>query len=320
MTAMEIQKDLAGQRLDAALASLLPDASLRARRRCIDLGLVCVNGRPGRAGQRLRVGDRIDVAQESATPQPAARLVCREGDYAILAKPAGLHSVSLAGSAASSLEAQLPELLPGQTARLLQRLDRHTSGLVCAALTGEAASAFRNWEQRGQCHKRYVAILEGEMPQAVTATRAIDTDQRLKSRVTQDEAPAVRHTCFEPLACAPLCELLPGLLPGLVPGGADGRQAATLAGCVIHRGCRHQIRAHAAHAGHPLVGDTLYGAAPLSRPEHTEQDPGPAFFLHAAAIVAPALRCTLPPPWPLGPWGQAVEKWLESAPQYGMKS
>lgn len=309
MTAMEILKDLEGQRLDAALASLVPEASLRARRRLIDLGLVHVNGKPGRAGQRLRAGDRIGLAQATATPQPVARLVLHEGDYAILAKPAGLHSVSLAGSVASSLEAQLPELLPGQTARLLQRLDRHTSGLVCAALTGDAASAFRNWEQRGQCHKRYVAILEGEMPQPVTATRAIDTDQRLKSRVTQDEAPAVRHTCFEPLASALLHEILPCF--------SDCQQKVTLAGCVIHRGCRHQIRAHAAHVGHPLAGDTLYGAAALPQPDGQERPC--AFFLHAAAIVAPALRCTLPPPWPLGPWAQAVEKWLESAPQYGMK-
>ena len=315
MTALEIPKKLAGQRLDAALASLAPDLSLRARRRLIDNGSVLVNGKPGRAGQRLRVGDTLELRAPADTATSSnneflqsVRLVATQGDFALLAKPAGLHSVSLAGSDTSSLESCLPQLLPNNpAARLLQRLDRDTSGLVCVALSDTAAEVFRQWEHRGQCRKHYVALLQGELAASITATRAIDTNQRLKSRVTVDEAPSVRHTSFEPLACGPLCEFLPEM--------TGSTQPVTLAGCVIHRGCRHQIRAHAAHVGHPLVGDSLYDS---SEPGLQEDCPG-TFWLHAAAIVAPRLRCTLQPAWHMAPQAlTAVEKWLETLPRYGI--
>ena len=330
---LAINGNLVGQRLDAALASLAPPLSLRARRRLIENGTVLVNGKPGRAGQRLRASDVVDVLdaadQSETSPQSGphsspgyaqdsgpdslashAFLVSIQGDYAILAKPAGLHSASLAGGKSTTLEAQLPRLLPEYPhAQLLQRLDLHTSGLVCAALSTSAATAFRQWERRGQCEKRYVALLRGTLTESFVATHAIDTDQRLKSRVTVDEAPPLRHTQFVPLAHGPARELVPGLGEGL-----DDDSPVTLTGCVIRMGCRHQIRAHAAHAGHPLLGDGLYDA--LSPTQATTH-----FFLHAGAIAAPQLRCTLPPPWELAPQARvAAEKWFENVPRYGITS
>lgn len=336
--------DMEGQRLDAALLALAPHLSLRGRRRLIERGGVLVNGKPGRPGQRLRAHDVVELADVPAgdmAPAPdnpqssqqsslqsdaqvgaqsGPQLVAVAGDFAVLCKPAGMHSVSLAGSASPSLEAALASLLPQYpAARLLQRLDRQTSGLVCVALTDAAAASFRQWEARGQCHKRYVALLRGTLAEAVTATSAIDTSNRRTSRILPEDAPPLRHTSFVPLAHGTAGEMLPHW-----PDSADianraalGQTPVTLAGCVIHRGCRHQIRAHAASLGHALLGDALYGS-----PEMEGGDGGNGadrFFLHAAAIAAPAVRQALPPAWGLAPpMAQAVEKWLENLPRYGV--
>lgn len=123
-------ENMAGQRLDFALSLLLPQMGLRGRKRCIDSGLVLVNGRTCTAAQRLRNGDVVSLAdapaeaaatatQASAHPdqgkaraQAIPRFLERQGDLCFFFKPAGLHTAALAGSTAPSLEGMLPQLLP----------------------------------------------------------------------------------------------------------------------------------------------------------------------------------------------------------------
>jgi len=120
MKSLTIGGSLVGQRLDRALARLVPDLGLRGRRRLLEDGLVFRNGRPGRAADRLRAGDRLDL-QPLPTPgeipratcgHDAPRLLGRQGELCFLYKPAGMHTVALAGRAGLSLEGCLPELLP----------------------------------------------------------------------------------------------------------------------------------------------------------------------------------------------------------------
>lgn len=163
MAVRELRVDaaLAGQRLDQALAALTPELGLRGRRRLIARRAVLVSGRAMPAAHRLRVGELVSLRE--ATAEPAAvprlaetpRLLARQGEYCFLYKPAGLHSTALAGGGGFSLERALPALLaslPGAgAAQLLQRLDYGTSGIVCAALTRQAALAFRRAEREGRC-------------------------------------------------------------------------------------------------------------------------------------------------------------------------
>ena len=302
---LRVSDELAGSRLDRALAALTAEG-LRGRRRRIAEGGVLVNGRPCHAAaRRLQPGDVLALAEPpgvpASPPESAARLVGRQGEFCLLVKAAGLPCAALAGKAGDSLEGRLaglcaPVLLPGERPLLLQRLDTGTSGLVCAALTPVAADAFRAAEAAGDCEKRYLAVLEGALESPVTARRALDTRGRRTSRVLEADGEPLRWTEFLPLhiwrgeACARLgAHLAEGAEGGEGghPDGARSPRALTLAGCRIRRGARHQIRAHAAALGHPLLGDARYGATV-----------GERFFLHHGFLAWPGGACAVPPPWP----------------------
>ncbi|MDE7370900.1 MAG: pseudouridine synthase [Desulfovibrio sp.] len=318
--ALTIDAESAGMRLDKALAALVSEG-LRGRRRRIEESGVLLNGaaclEPAR---RVRAGDVLALLvpePPSEPPQDLARLLGRQGDFCFLFKGAGLHSAALPGKGGDSLEARLPALCapvlaPGEQPKLLQRLDQGTSGLVCAALMPEAARAFRVAEAAGQCEKRYLALLTGELAGSVTARRRLDTNARRTTRVLNEDAEPLRRTDFLPLhvfegeASARLSALL-------APDAAEAPPALTLAACRIRLGGRHQIRAHAASLGHPLFGDGRYAhqGAPASTAGH--------FFLHHGRLALPRERCSVAPPWP---WLEAylppearrrVRAWLETA-------
>lgn len=299
---LRIAGEHAGARLDHALTRLVGEG-LRGRRRRIARAGVLVNGIPCRdPARRLRPGDLIALAPPDAEP-PApdaatrARLLARVGDFCVLFKAAGLHSAALAGNDGDSLEARLPALcgpalLPGETPLLLQRLDHGTSGLVCAALTPEAARSFRAAEAEGRCEKRYLALLTGALPGPLTARGRLDTNRRRTSRLLAQDGDMPRWTEFFPLHVwqAEDAARLRALLCG-APDGAERPGALTLAACRIRRGARHQIRAHAASLEHPLLGDRRY--TPKAAEEPTE-----GFWLHHGFLAWPDGRCAAPPPWP----------------------
>lgn len=307
--------DLAGARLDRALGALMR-GGLRGRRRRIAEGGVILNGAICRdAARRVKTGDMLALgATDAAAPSGEARLLGREGDFCFLFKGAGLHCAALAGKDGDSLEARLPGLCapvlrPGEKPELLQRLDWGTSGVVCAALNADAARAFRGAEAAGNCEKRYLALLTGALDAPVTARQRLDTANRRTTRALDAEAEALRHTEFLPFhvwrgeAARRLCAL---------SGMAGASGALTLAGCRIRLGARHQIRAHAAALGHPLLGDMQYGAP--------GEPPGaPRFFLHHGLLAWPGGRCRAAPPWPgldenLPPEARPrVRAWLGSA-------
>lgn len=291
--------ETAGLRLDRALAAILPHMGLRGRRRAIDDGRVLVNGQPGSAAQHVRRGDRVVVRpvrdRNDVCGTDTARVLARQGAYWFLYKPPGQHSVTLAGGTARGLDAFLSEYLgknfdlPGQGRAsilpvLLQRLDRGTSGIVCAAGTEAAAQAFRQAERAGRCEKRYLALVEGHLATPTVVRHALQTAHRRRSRVLPSLAESLRWTELWPLhfwTPAALKRLWPHLN---VPSGA------TLAACRIRCGARHQIRAHAAFLGHPLVGDADYGAScPL--------DGSPPLYLHHGGLSFPGASCAILPAW-----------------------
>ncbi|WP_298033428.1 RNA pseudouridine synthase [uncultured Desulfovibrio sp.] len=336
MPARELRVDaaLAGQRLDHALAALMPELGLRGRRRLIARNAVLVGGRAASAARRLRPGELITLHHPAAEGKDAAfpiadkpRLLSHQGEYCFLYKPAGLHSAALAGGGGSSLEAALPALLAslpdGGAARLLQRLDYGTSGIVCAALTQEAVLAFRRAEREGQCEKRYLALLRGILVAPATVRAALDTADRRQIRLLAPTDDSGRWTEFLPLHVWEDAASLPpelaegsGAISG--PAGPFGEVGLTLAACRIRCGARHQIRAHAAALGHPLRGDDLYGPASAEPPAGAAA-PARFFSLHHGALLLPGVACVLPPSWPLPEaQAEAVRKWLESPPQCGI--
>ncbi len=276
-----------GARLDRALLALAPGASLALRRRLIETGQALLDGRTFPPGRKVRAGQTLALVAPEAEPPsglcasgPAqAALLVRQGPFAALHKPAGLPTAALAGKPGPSLEAQLPALLPGETPLLLTRLDTPTSGLVLAALAPEAARAFRDLEAGGRTRKEYLAVVRGRLDQPLVLTQALDTAKRTKTRVLpQPDLDPARHTRAEPLAAPPGLAALSAVHGPL-----------TLVRAVIGRGARHQIRAHLARAGHPLLGDALYG--PDGTPAHPLR-------LHHRRIEFPGFSAQDEPDWP----------------------
>ena len=335
----------ADQRLDRVLGRLLPDMGLRGRRRLCELGLALVNGRPARESKKLRAGDTVsltdlvDVSGDTAsvgdarstqapaapaparpnTPREAAplfpedkpRLIRRTPRFAFLCKPAAMHTESLAGKPGDSLQSLLPELLGPMKGRvrLLNRLDYPTSGLVTAALTEAGVHDYQDYQDDGRTEKRYLALLEGEMPHGMLASQRLILKNRDRVLVELARHPDPRrHTVVDPLAVLELAPLLRRL--GLDRRGWKGTppRFVTLAGCTILKGARHQIRAHCSSLGFPLLGDWRYGAS-----FHPDQNDGETFFLHHACLLLPGLETNVIPPW-LGHLGssaaQAAEIWM----------
>lgn len=270
-----------GARLDRALEQLLPGSGLRLRRRLVETGRVLMEGRTAPAGLKVRAGQRVtllpDVAdnQESAQerfsvqPLPAVKMVVRTRDYAALDKPAGLHSAALAGGGGASLEAMLPELFPGITPRLLNRLDLLTSGLVLAAMNARAAKIFAALKPKDVV-KEYLAVVEGVLDEALVLKRKLDTDDRKRTRVLgKMENDARGWTLVWPEAA-------------LIGG-------RTLVRVRIQAGARHQIRAHLAAANLPIVGDPLYGDLDASS--------GSRLYLHHRRLEFLDFKAFCPPPW-----------------------
>ena len=313
-----VPEEAQGWRLDKALGLLLAspspeqeaarpdlfalaDLGLRARRRLCDRSLVLVNGKPGIPGLKLRAGQEIIILPDpegAALPEDAPSLVYKDGGIAALYKPAGMHTAALAGSLSPSLETLLGDLLPseeeGYASRLLNRLDAPTSGLVLASCTDDGERRWYRAERIGNTDKLYLALIEGQPLYDFTVARRLDTDTRNKTRVRHTDDPdPVRHTDVTLLA-----PLTAGDVPCLVESD-DPDAPLMLVGCRIRKGARHQIRAHLAAAGHPLAGDSLYGA----------ELPCPSgFLLHHGRVSLPDFQAFRLPAWlPLLP-REAQEK------------
>jgi len=140
----------------------------------------------------------------------------------------------------SSLVGAVREEFGLATSHLIFRLDRETSGVVVFAKDAATASRLQKALQRRQVRKSYLAILTGELREAVAVDQPLGDDEAgpvfVKSMVRPDGQAAV--TRFEPLAVS---------------------NGFTLVRVVIETGRKHQIRVHAKWLGHSDVGDKIYG-------------------------------------------------------------
>jgi 23S rRNA pseudouridine1911/1915/1917 synthase len=249
-------------RLDKALASQM-GLGLRRCRTLIDSGRVLVDGKRCQKGVLIHPGQHVRVASDEPVPVcQDVRIVARKARFAALAKPGGLHTV--AGRGADCLEACLPRLgLEGW--ELVNRLDFLTSGLVLAAASADDAAAYKTWQDEAKADKWYLALAHGKVDRVQASQRILD-DKRPVVRVTLETDSPLRWT----------------LARAVRRVGDD-----TLLLVKIFKGRRHQIRAHLAHAGHPLVGDPVYGAG----------EPG-GLYLHHWRIDLPGFSASLMPDWP----------------------
>ena len=202
------------------------------------------------ASSRLAVGDVVDVAlaRQAAMPTPpdvpSATIIYQDSVCLAVEKPAGI-LVHGDGTCAPTLTDRVRVSLARQgvaaNPQAVQRLDVDTTGLVLFSLAEEFQPAFDALVAGHAMRKRYLAVVEGSFPAGVL---------RLDAPLGRDRHDARR------MRVSPRGK--PALTLVTVLARRGGRSLLLLE---LGTGRRHQIRVHLAHAGHPIVGDALYGRA-----------------------------------------------------------
>ncbi len=244
----EIETELAGKRLDQALAQLWPDYSRRQLQDWIRAGQVTVNGETRRPRDKIQTHDQIilhaQITAHSKCQPEAIPLDIRFADEHILVlnKPAGLVVHPAAGCPDGTLQNGLlhydPALSILPRAGIVHRLDKDTTGLMVVARTQRAYQTLVTALATHAVQRNYLALVTG----VVTAGGRIE--QPIGRHPT-------RRTC---MAVHPLGK------PAVTHYRVDTRFAHhTLLRVQLETGRTHQIRVHMAAIRHPLCGDPVYG-------------------------------------------------------------
>jgi 23S rRNA pseudouridine1911/1915/1917 synthase len=272
---------LAGQRLDRALVAAIPGLSRTRAQAAIADHRVTVNGRVARPSLLLEAGMHLAYAPElpalppdgpAAADKPTERAPLRilyeddallvvEKAAGVVVHPAPGHA-SGTGTLVDALLAHAPGLHGGADVSrpgIVHRLDKDTSGLLVVAKNAAAHTALARQMKDRAMVKRYLALVEGEMPVPEGVIEApIGRDPRHRQRMA---------------------------LVGAQSGGREARtrfrvlraaRGRSLLEITLETGRTHQIRVHLAAVRHPVVGDPVYGRPQPPAP--------PRQFLHAAHL------------------------------------
>jgi 23S rRNA pseudouridine1911/1915/1917 synthase len=294
-----------GTRLDQFLTARLESVSRARVQEMIAEGNVLVNDAPAKASLKLRGGERINVlADAHRTPLKAIAedipldIVYEDDDLAVINKPAGMMVHAGAGASEDarnrgtlvnallhhlqSLSGVGGELRPG----IVHRLDKETSGLIIVVKNDEAHRKLGAQFAAREVKKKYVALVHGWVKKdSGTIAQNISRDPVRRMRMTarlQGGRAAVTHYRVVRRLDTKFGKL-------------------TLLDVKIDTGRTHQIRVHVAAMGHPVVGDTMYGAPKQARGKSAAIGL-PRNFLHAAELefrhprtgVTIALKSELP--------------------------
>jgi 23S rRNA pseudouridine1911/1915/1917 synthase len=256
----------AGRRLDQYLTTHLEKLSRVRVQALIQEGKVRVNGQPAtRASLHVHLGDVVEAAWAPSAPLTAQpediplEILYEDADLVVVNKPSGMavhagggvHRGTLVNALLFHFTA-LSRVGGAQRPGLVHRLDRLTSGVIVAAKNDVAHRRLAKQFHDRQVEKTYVALVQGLMKKTSGEIDApIGRDLVRRTRMTARRAeglPGVRSA----LTRWRVLERFPGRLPF----GGD----ASLLEVNIATGRMHQIRVHLASIGHPVVGDTMYGA------------------------------------------------------------
>lgn len=260
---LDIPITLHGERLDRALAILLPEFSRSFSQQLLSEG--CVSSLlpesrvVSKASARVRMGERYRVTLRP-TPQSQAfkpeamdlNVVYQDDDLRVIHKPAGLvvHPApgNWSGTLLNGLLALDPQAVMLPRAGIVHRLDKDTSGLMVVARSRRCMDALVAMIGAREVHREYLAVAyrtwNGAKRREVEAAVGRDSRNRLRMAVVDltRQSGKEAHTTFDCL---------------------DTQDDACLVQCTLHSGRTHQIRVHMAHIGHPLLSDSLY-AGPMN--------------------------------------------------------
>jgi 23S rRNA pseudouridine955/2504/2580 synthase len=248
-----------GQRVDNALATLLKGVPRSLLYRLLRTGQVRVNGRRAKPDTRLAAGDELRIpplrqAAAVAAAAPAVELLerlrgavlHRDRHFLVLDKPPGIASHGGSGVSHGAIEL-LRAAFPDEPLELVHRLDRDTSGVLVLARSRKALLGAQEAIRGGRVTKQYLCLMTGTLKRA-----RFDVNVPLRKfdlaggerivRAADDGKPAL--TFFREV---------------------ERYVDASLVEATLATGRTHQIRVHAAHAGHALAGDEKYGAREVNK-------------------------------------------------------
>ena len=244
----QVPDELAGQRLDQALARMFPDYSRSRLKAWLLDGSVLVDGAPWRPRDRVQGGETVVVTVQAAAAvraEPEAMrldVIFEDDDLLVINKPAGLVVHPGAGNARGTLQngllAHAPQLETLPRAGIVHRLDKDTSGLLLVAKSIPAHTALVRELAERSISRQYLAICNGVLTGGGRIDAAIGRHpvDRTRMAVRDNGRPAVTH--YTVIARF---------------------RAHTYVNVVLETGRTHQIRVHFAWRGHPLLGDPVYG-------------------------------------------------------------
>ncbi|MEJ5988750.1 RluA family pseudouridine synthase [Ramlibacter sp. PS3R-8] len=315
MRALAIERAQHGERLDRALALLLPEFSRSYLQQLIEAGALRLQGAVvTKPSQRVRAGDRLEI-ELRPTPQSQAfqpedlpiPVVFEDEHLLVVDKPAGLvvHPApgNWSGTLLNALLARHAGARNLPRAGIVHRLDKDTSGLMVVARTRAAMDRLVEMIAAREVARQYLALAhrpwQGADQRRVEAPIGRDPRNRLRMAVVDLQ----RH---------------PGKTAATGVRLWQQAEAGCAVVCTLETGRTHQIRVHMAHIGHPLVGDVLYGGAVSAAVPRQALHAFRLAFAHPVTGAAHSFHAPLPPDLQPGwaAWGLRYNEpeWLTGQP------
>ena len=246
---LEMPADLAGQRLDSALARLMPQHSRTRIKGWIEAGQVRVGRLPCKPRDLVVAGTRVNILVTVADPRSDVlpeniplTILHEDKEILVIDKPVGLVVHPGAGNTHHTLQNALlgfdPSLASLPRAGIIHRLDKDTSGLLVVARTAEAHTSLTRQLMARTVAREYLALCVGVMTGGGTIDEPIGRHRadRLRMTVREDGRSAVTH--YRVL---------------------ERFRAHTYLNVKLETGRTHQIRLHLSHVRYPIAGDQVYG-------------------------------------------------------------
>ncbi len=247
------------------LTRQFPTAKKQTLKRMVSAGRVLINRQPAKKlAQAVAAEDVVAILDKamgkSAAPRDSGRpdftIVHEDPDILVVDKPPGLLTSTVPGERRPTLLAKVVEYLsvhaPRARAGLIHRLDRDASGLLIFSKDPASFRALKQAFLRHEVERVYAAIVAG---------RPRSPAGRIESHLIERADGTVRST--RETGKGPFDKLRTGQwavteYETVQARELPGRGSATLLKVTLHTGRKHQIRAHLAEQGTPIVGDSLY--------------------------------------------------------------